>query len=445
MPPRVRRMTGPVEVLIEGFHDQGQGIGLRNGRKVLVWGALPGERVTAYPRKKKGGFLHAVVSEVIEPSPERVEPLEEHYLSCSPWQILRPDREAHYKAQAARRVFREVAGMDLPEDLDVAEGTRLLGYRNKMEFSFAADEAGRLSLALHKRLSRRKVSLSGCVLAADAINRGAENVLRALRARNVPEGVLKTLIMRSSSRGEALAALFVNEEDFPVHAGEAEGLGGVSVYFSEPGRSASVPTRLLSSAGSADMVEEVGPQSAGENAGERIALRMGVLSFFQVNVEVFDMALSDIAPHLHGEVVEFYSGAGAITVGASGVAGIRKALLVDSDPGAIGLARENILANGLGGRFSAMAAPAEKMRDEITPYRVAVFDPPRSGLHPRLLRKLTEALPAKIVYLSCNPGTQAADLRELLPYYGVSFFRLYNFFPRTPHVECLAVLERRGK
>ncbi|GAB4390330.1 MAG: 23S rRNA (uracil(1939)-C(5))-methyltransferase RlmD [Thermodesulfovibrionales bacterium] len=440
MSSRAGRGSEPIEVLTEAFHDQGQGLGRWKGRPVLVWGALPGERVKALPMRRKAGFLHAVVSEVLDPSPERVAPLEEHYLSCSPWQILRPEAEAGHKALMARRVFREQAGMELPEDLEVVEGSRRLGYRNKMEFSFTAEGPAGLSLALHRRLSRRKAPLSGCVLASGAINAGAARVVDALRGKGVPEAALKTLVMRSGSGGEALAALFVKDEGIPLEAGEVKGLQGVSIYFSDPARVASVPTRLLSQAGSQDLVEEVGPPGA----GGRARVRLGLLSFFQVNVEVFEKALSDMAPHLEGDVVEFYSGAGAITVGASRAASIRSALLVDSDAGAIELARENIRINGLEGRFSAVAAPAEKLMDEVTPGRVALFDPPRSGLHPKLLRKVAEARPAKVIYLSCNVRTQASDLRELLPFYRVSFLRLYNFFPRTPHIESLAVLELKG-
>jgi 23S rRNA (uracil1939-C5)-methyltransferase len=202
-----------------------------------------------------------------------------------------------------------------------------------------------------------------------------------------------------------------------------------------------VPTRLLFRSGDERLAEEL-IVSEGKAA---VPLGMGLLSFFQVNVEVFQTALRDMTPFLEGaDLLEYYSGVGAISIGLSGTAGIRRALLVDSDPEAIGYAEENIRAQGLEGRYEARAVPAEKMREELRPERTVLLDPPRAGLHPKLLKRVTEVLPGRIVYLSCNIKTQARDVRELLQSYDVIFSRLYNFFPRTPHIESLLVLEKTG-
>jgi tRNA/tmRNA/rRNA uracil-C5-methylase (TrmA/RlmC/RlmD family) len=84
----------------------------------------------------------------------------------------------------------------------------------------------------------------------------------------------------------------------------------------------------------------------------------------------------------------------------------------------------------------------EKAVAAIPAEATVILDPPRAGLHPRLLKRLLSALPRQIVYLSCNPQTQGQDLSALIPHYTLSCFRAYNFFPRTPRVETLAVLER---
>jgi 23S rRNA (uracil1939-C5)-methyltransferase len=433
-------MIRTVETRIEGFHPTGPGMGTDGRRQVLVWGALPGEVVTARVRKKRKGMLHALIEEVIEPSPERVEPLETHYLSCSPWQVLNPELEAGHKAAiAGEAILRE--GLELSSGrLEVSEGPGRMGYRNKMEFSFVPDEKEGLSLALFEMLGRWKTPLKGCALAMEGINHAALHVLEALRRYKAPEPALKTLVLRSDRRGRVLGALFVRDGDAVPGAGALMGgpLAGLEVWYSEPRTLASRPTRLLSREGPEVFEEELSP-----GGGRGVSLRAGLLGFFQVNPSVFETALSDIAPFLEGEdVVEFFAGVGAISIGASAVgAGPKRALLVESDEEAVRFARDNIEKNGLMDRYEARAALARPMREAIEPVKVAVYDPPRSGLDPKTLRKLKEVRPRRIVYLSCNVQTQARDVAALMPYYKVRFARLYNFFPRTPHIESLMVLE----
>jgi 23S rRNA (uracil1939-C5)-methyltransferase len=431
----------PIELSLEGFHEDGRCVGHYKGRKVLVWGALPGERVLVDIRKRRKGFLHAVTVDVVEPSPFRMEAEEEHCLSCSPWQVFRPEKEREFKEMIAGEIFEREAGLPLPGPVSLVEGRGSFGYRNKMEFSFTTEPEGELSLAFHERLLRRKTPIEGCVLAKEEINRFARQVLDALRRHRIPEQALKTLVLRANSGGKTLGALFVKDENMNAEALGADCPEGLLVYFSEPRRSASVPTRLLFRSGDERLAEEL-IVSEGKAA---VPLGMGLLSFFQVNVEVFQTALRDMTPFLEGaDLLEYYSGVGAISIGLSGTAGIRRALLVDSDPEAIGYAEENIRAQGLEGRYEARAVPAEKMREELRPERTVLLDPPRAGLHPKLLKRVTEVLPGRIVYLSCNIKTQARDVRELLQSYDVIFSRLYNFFPRTPHIESLLVLEKTG-
>ncbi|MCK4911905.1 MAG: class I SAM-dependent RNA methyltransferase [Thermodesulfovibrionales bacterium] len=438
-------MNKTVETDIEGFHPSGPGIGSDNGRTVLVWGALPGERVRAEVRKKRKRMLHALVQEVLRPSPERVDPVEEHYLSCSPWQVLAYERE-HWHKQAMALSVLEAEGIELQGTLELAAGKQRLGYRNKMEFSFTRDRDNneRLSLALFQRLGRWKRPLAGCALATDEINAASMHVLEALRRAGTPEHVLKTFVVRSDRRGRALGALFVKDHETAPQASALMGgpLCGMQVWYSEPRTMASRPTELLSMEAmeGGDVFHEV----LSPFGGSGVTLRSGLLGFFQINPEVFEMALRDMAPYLEGEhVVEFFAGVGAITIGAAaGGGGPQSALLVEIDPDAVEYARANIELNGLSDRFEVRQSLARRMRDEIAHDKVAVFDPPRSGLDPRTIRQLAEVRPKRIVYLSCNVGTQAADVGQLLPLYRVEFARLYNFFPRTPHVECLMVLER---
>ncbi len=441
---KTRKTYEPFELHIERLHEDGQGLGIRNGRNVLVWGAFPGERAMVMPRKKRRGFLLAELLEVLEPSPHRCKPIEEHYLSCSPWQALEPAIEHEYKLSISREIFRKRGGIELPENTELFEGRKRLGYRNKMEFSFTSDDGGKLSLALHRRVVRRKRPVNGCVLASAELNTAALGILEELRRQNVTEGQLKTVIIRSSSPGRTSAALFVTARDivFSPEKLNVPNLEGFSLYYSDPELSASVPTELIARTGSETLIEEL---SVPDGKGQKVQLTTGVLNFYQVNVEAFEMALRDMAPFVEGDdIVEYFSGVGAISIGLSGSGRIGRMLLVDIDPGAIAHARENIRANGLEGRYEAVAETARRMREEITPERLVIFDPPRSGLEPKVLKRIIEVLPPRIVYLSCNTKTQADDIGALREHYSIRFSRLYNFFPRTPHVESLIVLERAG-
>lgn len=430
----------PVELTVESIHVDGQGLcHTETGRKVLVWGAYPGERVLVRPLKRAKGFTHAELLEVREPSPSRIEPQESHYLSCSPWQALHPDAEREYKIALAREVFRLRANYELPDSLELAQGARLTGYRNKMEFSFTTLEDGTLSLALNRRVVRRKVAVDGCVLARPELNEAARAICEALRSQGIKEEQLKTLVVRSTTFGRTAAALFTNDKQFSFDPStvDVSHLNGFSVYYSDPALSASLPTRLLSQEGSDVLIEELTTPE-----GRAVKLRTGLLNFFQVNVEAFELALCDMAPHVGGtEIVEYFSGVGAISITLSSY--IERALLSDIDVGGITHAKENITMNSLEERFEAVAESARRMRQEITAERIVVFDPPRSGIEPKVIARVLEALPPRIVYLSCNFKTQADDLRQLLPHFDVSFARLYNFFPRTPHIESLIVLERK--
>ena len=106
-------------------------------------------------------------------------------------------------------------------------------------------------------------------------------------------------------------------------------------------------------------------------------------------------------------------------------------------------AQQNIFLNNLSSKVNSFCSPAEKVLDLIKTEQTVVVDPPRAGLHNKLVEKLIEITPKKIIYLSCNPSTQARDLKDLMVKYRVVFWRVYNYFPATPHIESLMILERK--
>ncbi len=135
------------------------------------------------------------------------------------------------------------------------------------------------------------------------------------------------------------------------------------------------------------------------------------------------------------KVIDLYSGVGSIglTIGGNDVT------LVEINEDAVREMRANIAV--LGKKAHAVLAPSEKALDHITPDSLVIVDPPRAGLHADVIDRLLETKPQRIVYLSCNPVTQARDVALLTSAYGIRYHRGYNFFPGTPHIEHLVVLD----
>lgn len=395
-----------------------------NGKKIFVWGGLPGELVDVRVTKKKSSYVEAIVMKVLETSNDRIEPVEpKSYLSTSPWQIMTFEAENKAKQNILAEAF-EREGITTIKWDDFYAGEQEYGYRNKNEFGFWGSEDG-LHLAHYVRGTSGKQMVTESRLASEPINKAARDVRDELSRLEIWGGKLKTVLIRASQNGEAVAALFMKEEldmsDFNLPAS----LKGIDFYYSNPHSPASVPTKKLYSIGDITLNDTIG--------GKHITY--DVLSFFQVNIPIFEQALAEIKKHTSTDsrVVDMYSGVGTIglAVGAD--------VLIESDAANIAMAKENIQ----GTVAKLVHATAETALDTIAPEDTVIVDPPRAGLHKDVVEQMLSIQPTKIMYLSCNPSTQARDVKFLLEKYDITYAQGYNFFPRTPHIESLIVLERR--
>lgn len=404
----------------------GQGLAeLSDGRKVFVWNALPGEKVRVRVIKKKRSYAEAIAEEVVHASPERIEPREENYLATSPWQMMTFEAENKYKNEIVRELFAHEK-VELPKFGAIVHDDREWQYRNKMEYSFWGDDEG-LHLALHRRGSHGKQIVQGSELALPAVDAGAQAVLAELRKLDIRAGDLKTIIVRSSQNGDVVAALYTKLESFPELQlpGKLEGL---RIYHSNSKSPASVPTKLLYENGDPTLQDDIlgAPYT------------YDVDSFFQVNLPVYEKALQQIAKNCIGDPVDMYAGVGSIGLSVAK----ERVNLVELDPATAAMARVNA-AERSDIRTEIAETSTEKALEYITGDRPVIFDPPRAGLHARVVERCLEVKPPQIMYLSCNPATQARDLELLQQSYKVELFEIYNFFPRTPHIEALAVLSPR--
>jgi len=412
-------------VIIEKLVHGGQGLAtLADGRKVFVWGVLPGEKVEVSILKSKKSYAEARVEQIIEASPARVEAREANYLATSPWQIVDFDAENDYKHQIVEELFTQ-AHVPLPKFVMTAVGDSW-NYRNKMEYSFWGDEDG-LHVALYNRGSHQKAIVQGSALALPAIDTAANAILGKLQAADIRAGQLKTIIVRCNQKGNAVVSLFVKAESFPS-VSLPQGVQGLRVYFSNPKSPASVATKLLQQGGDMLLHDTLLGKPFQYDAD----------SFFQVNIPVFEAALQRIKDHVADEsVVDMYAGVGSI-----GLSVAKKAVdLIELDTATAAMARINAAASGL--QAAVIETSSEQALEYIAGDRPVIFDPPRAGLHDKVVDRALSILPPQITYLSCNPATQARDLAKLQEKYAITHFEGFNFFPHTPHIEALAILERR--
>lgn len=426
-----------VEVKLDKIVGGGQTLGaLDYGKKIFAWGGLPGETVNVQVTKKKSNFLEGVVTEVITPSEQRVEPRDEDsYLSTSPWQIMTFDAEQHYKSALIEEAF-ELHDIVLPQPIGIYSDNREFEYRNKIEYSFWWDkEVGQLDLAFFRRGTHGKIPVDKTSLAHPAINTAAHAIRDTLRNRETQAFNLKTVIVRCDQQGNVAAQLYVKDEMFDAFT-EQElkdfQIAGFELIFSNPKSPASVITKRLQAWGETTLTDSI----------LDVPFTYAVEGFFQINIPVYEKALLDMKEWVDSSkpTVDLYSGVGSIglTIGGDNVT------MVEINEHAVREMERNITAMDRAKTAKAILAPSETALEHITSDSTIILDPPRAGLHEDVVTKLLEAAPERIIYLSCNPVTQARDVARLAEKYGIRHHQGYNFFPRTPHIEHLIVLDKKA-
>lgn len=424
-----------INVTLDRIIGGGQTIGtLESGKKALLWGGLPGETVTAQVTRKKSSFVEGYVTEVEKTSAERIEPRDAgSYLSTSPWQIMNFEAESHYKSALIEEAF-EMHDIVLPTPITVWSDGVEYGYRNKVEFSFWYDtERKTLDLAFFRRGSHGKIAIQDTSLASDAINTGGKRVLETLRKLKIDGRNVKTLLIRNNRAGQTAWQLYVKNEDFDtktfLETVDLTGVTRAEVIYSNPRSPASVITKRLAAKGDESLSDTI----------LDVPFSYATEGFFQINLPVYEQALRDMSKWLEDKntpVIDLYSGVGTIglTIGGDNVT------LVEVNEHAVREMEQNIEKLGKTGAKAVLAA-SENALDHISGDATIIVDPPRAGLHADVIAKLLESAPQRIIYLSCNPVTQARDIALLAEKYGIRHHQGYNFFPRTPHIEHLVVLD----
>jgi 23S rRNA (uracil1939-C5)-methyltransferase len=402
-----------------------------DGKAVMLWNALPGEKVGVEGVNKRKGVYEAWATDIIQANPHRIAPVDEHFGSCSPWQIMDYAYENEQKVAIAKEAYEHIGKLHYPM-LHIEAPVERFGYRNKLEWSFVEDEAGTPQLGFFARGSRRKRPVDACHLALPVVNEVSHYLLEWAHQQQIPMRSLKSLIVRGTRNGHAIAALCIKDRlELPLPK-LTEKLQGFQLVYSTHKSPASVFTDILGSEGEQVLSEKIAD----------VTFSYGIESFFQVYVEVFETVLQAIKTHIPKEtpVLDYYAGVGSI--GLAVASSVPHVTLVESNQEAVSFAQRNIRVNEIE-NAEAYCAPAEQLTELIDSAHTLIVDPPRAGLHQKVIDRILEQLPKRVIYLSCNVSTQARDLALLGLSYEVKDLSLFNFFPATPHIEGLALLQRR--
>ena len=455
------------------------------GYVVFVSGAVPGDRVRALVYKRKRSHAHARALEILEPSPERVPPRASH--PGVPWQVLPYERQLQVKREQVDEALRRLGRLDGFELADTLPAEQRWRYRNKLEYSFGTsrrssgaegepDEhngpdarGGReLICGFHAAAGAREVvALQDCLLASEPGNDAREQVLRWCRAQGLEawergprrdreqstapaaagRARLRNVVVREGRRSGDLQVRLVTTDGELDAAGLAhtlsETLGGrlSGVLWT---RTASLAE---TTAGGATELVWGEPQLQERISG--LDVRISAEAFFQTNTEMAERLYEHVAAFadLQGweRVYDLYCGIGTIAMviaqRAGEVWGIE--LLEQAVADAIEGARRNEITNARFFAGDVRTALPELLAKAPRP-DVLVVDPPRAGLSKAVVRRIAEAAPRRIVYVSCNPTTLAPNAAELTDA-GWTLRRVQpvDMFPHTHHIECVAELVRR--
>lgn len=412
---------------------EGKALGRSEGKVVFCYGVLPDETARVRITFEKKNFAEAELLEIITPSPKRVPPREDHYLSCSPWQVM----DYAFQCEVKKGIIEDLLYQTTKETirLDKFYGAKdIFGYRTKIEYSFTG-EPGALSFAFHKRGNFREKYLlpDGCALISPQANAAAKKILEIINGLKLSTADLKTLIIRQAKRpGSMVAALFLKRNDIELPDMKVEGLNGFLAIYSNPVSSVSQVDGILKSWGDDFVTEEI--------LGGKFSY--GFDCFFQNNMELFEEALKEIraAAFKCGKLVDLYSGVGVIGLSLRDLAG--KVLAVEASDSSAKYAALNAAANGAR-NFEMVCSLSEKADGGIFGGTdVLVLDPPRAGLHNKVIKRIMEILPKRLIYLSCNPITQGRDAAFFMEKYKIIRAAGFDFYPNTPHSETLLVFER---
>jgi 23S rRNA (uracil1939-C5)-methyltransferase len=462
---RKPRRGDVVVVHVDGFDARGAATGSSSEYRVRLRRGLPGELVRARVIRRRRARIDAVTIERLEESPRRVPPRCAHFGSCGgcAFQDLEYGAQLEGKRDLVESAFAArpaLAGIPIEPVLPAPDP---FGYRNKMEFSFGAqrwiesrepeDAPLGPALGLHARTVYSKVvDVASCPIQSPA----ADRVLAATREIAIAHGLsfwdarthaglLRHLVLRvARATGEILVAVVTSEDardavDRLARDLLERDLGITTIVHG-------VNARPADTAVADDLRVVFGPGTIRERLFD-LVFSLSLASFFQTNTKgaerLVDLVREEAALAGTETVFDLYCGTGAL--GLSLARSAREIVGFEITPSAVLDARANAAANGIANARFVEGDVLAGISDVPERPDLVLLDPPRPGLHPRVIPALLALAPPRIVHVSCNPAALARDLEALVAGgYRAGPVRPIDLFPHTPHVECVVRLDRDG-
>ncbi|MHB8259497.1 MAG: 23S rRNA (uracil(1939)-C(5))-methyltransferase RlmD [Bacteroidia bacterium] len=462
---------------------EGLGVAKIDNWVVFVEGAVPGDicNITIYRKKKSFGF--ARITHLIKHSPHRVEAPCTHFGTCGgcKWQNFSYAAQLEYKQNQVVNAFQRIAKVEVAQTFDILGCKETYYYRNKLDFGFSdkkwltAEEiknthlpssqgeetpfplerdGDRSGCGFHISGAFDKVlDITHCHLQASPSNEIRNEVKRFALANNYTffnirekAGLLRTMMIRTSSTGEVMCVIsfFDNDEEkinaLLSHVKESfPQITSLLYVINQKGNDTIYDLPVHCFSGNTFIYEEM----------EGLKFKIGAKSFYQTNsAQAYQLykITRDFANLQGNELVyDLYTGTGTIALFVAKTA--KQVVGIESVPEAIEDAKENARINNATNTAFYAGDMKDVLNDDFIAFNgkpdVIITDPPRMGMHPAVVAKLLELAAPKIVYVSCNPASQARDIALLATQYKVSKVQAVDMFPQTLHVECVALLELR--
>jgi 23S rRNA (uracil1939-C5)-methyltransferase len=480
IPEKMARKRRPLplienlEILDAGA--EGKAVARTEERVVFVPFAAPGDVVDVQVYKKKRRFYEARIVKFHQKSEQRVEPECSHFALCGgcKWQHLDYKYQLAFKEKQVRDSLERIAKVPYDEFFPIIGADKIYFYRNKLEFTFSdrrwltdfdpSKEAGgpedTNGLGFHlPGMFDKILDIEKCYLQQDPSNAirlavkeyALEKGLTFYNERRW-EGFLRNLIIRTTSTGDLMVIVVFRNDDTDVAelmqflAGRFPEITSLMYVINEKRNDSITDREVHLFKGNPFIMEEMPSPLAGK---EPLKFKVGPLSFFQTNPEqafkLYKTAF-DFAGFKGDELVyDLYTGTG--TIAAFIAKSVKKVVGLEYVEDAVADARENMQLNGIenaeyfAGDMAKLLTP-----DFITKHGkpdIILTDPPRAGMHDKVVKQLLDVEPEKIVYVSCNPATQARDIALLDEKYKLVKVQPVDMFPQTQHVENVVLLERK--
>jgi len=461
-----RGVLPELDVRIERLAAEGKAIAYAMERVLFVEGVVPGDLVRVQVSKKKANFMEGYVRELLSPSPLRIEPPCPHFEQCGgcQWQMLPYTLQLEAKEEQVYAQLAHIGGVQADSERHILGASPTLAYRNKLEFTFSprgwvtnhTEPDAPLPPALGFHIPRkfdRVLNIERCLLQPDLSNTIRNTIRDYALAHSLSfydpktqTGLLRNLLIRITSTEQVMVLLVVREECAAV----LELLNFIRTKFpsitsllwavNPKGNDSLYDLEVRCHSGTTVLIEQLGDFS----------FEIGAKSFYQTNSKqalTLYHAVRQLADLKgHETVYDLYTGTGTIALYLARDA--KRVVGIETVPEAIADAKRNAVRNQITNADFVVG----DVLDILSPAFVQTYgkpdvlvtDPPRAGMHPKVISFLLELAPQRIVYVSCNPATQARDIALLKEQYRVLAIQPVDMFPHTKHVENIALLARKA-